>query len=144
MCRLMFQQLWREGGGGEGESRKDNARTFRECGEPLVYPGFRVQVVSLLTVSLAWVVLWLPSHLFAFSDLLGLEWRIPHGAIVASVIVGYAHAAVMPLLWLLHQPIRVAMAALVFCRCCRGNGEDPDDSIEFQDVGPYRPAEVTG
>ena len=103
-----------------------------------------MQVVSLLTVSLAWVLLWFPSHLFAFSDLLGLDWRIPRGAVVACVIMGYAHAALLPLLWLLHQPLRVAMAALMLCRCCRGNDEDLEESVEFQDVGPYRPAEVTG
>ena len=111
-----------------------------------------VQVVSLLAVSVAWLLLWLPSHLLVFAlKVLGLHWHVPHAVLVASVIVGYAHAALTPLLWLLHQPVRRAMTALVFCRCCReerkgGDDEDgEEEGEEFQDVGPYRPAaEVTG
>ncbi|KAL8563771.1 hypothetical protein ACOMHN_058286 [Nucella lapillus] len=102
------------------------------------------QVSSLLAVTVAWTLLWLPSHLFVFADKLGLAWHIPQVAVMACVILGYAHAAIMPLLWLLYQPVRAAMAALIFCRCCQDEEDEDDDySIEFQDVGPYRQGEVT-
>ncbi|XP_076448237.1 uncharacterized protein LOC143284961 [Babylonia areolata] len=102
------------------------------------------QVTSLLAVTMAWAVLWLPSHLFVFADKLGLGWNLPDGARIAAVVVGYTHAALMPLLWLLHKPIRAAVLAFIFCRCCQDDDDDEvfDDSIEFQDVGPYRQAGV--
>ncbi|KAK7102893.1 probable G-protein coupled receptor No18 [Littorina saxatilis] len=99
------------------------------------------QVVSLLTVALAWVILWLPSHLIVFAEVIDLGWQIAPPGQVASVVIGYVHAAVMPLLWLLHKPVRLAVLDLIFCRCCRGDKE-LDDSMEFDDMPPHRLAEI--
>jgi len=100
-----------------------------------------LQMISLLTVAFVWVVFWLPSHLFVFADnVLGLEWSLPHWVHVAAVILGYTHAAIAPLMWLMHQPFREDMASLITCRCCKNEDDEDeyDSEIELREAGPYR------
>lgn len=105
---------------------------------------WRWQVASLLAVAFAWVVCWLPSHLFVFAErVLGLSWGIPHWAQGSSVVLGYAHAAITPLLWLMYKPIREDMASCFSCQCCKNQDDDDDDyydsDVELNETGPYRP-----
>lgn len=98
-----------------------------------------------MAVAVVWAVLWLPSHVLALCQgVIGFEWTIPHWASVTCSLLGYAHAAIAPLLWLLHQPIRADLVSLLTCRCCKGEDDDDeeyyDSDMEMSETGHLKPA----
>lgn len=114
---------------------KDNFRTRNTLSQNKLNfkCSLSLQVMSLLVVALAWGCMWLPLHLFLFQTVLrrvtGWDgWHLPPGFEIAIVVTGYSNAAVTPLLWLCHRPIRSSVADFLCCRQCLCNEEQMDKS----------------